>query len=879
MRLVEGVGSKLLPVGPYLFQYLGVVSVLLSAGDEFGFHVVQLVAQLLTHGLTQGIRFASGKVGQQTRKKHDLLLVDGDAVRILQVLFHDRYIVLDGLASLLTVDEVGDVVHRSRSVEGVHGNQVLESAGLQLAQVLLHTGRFKLEGSDGTSVAVEFISGRVADGNLVDVEVKSSVLAYVFHGFLEDGQCLQPQEVHLDKSRVFDDRTFVLGDEHLLTSLLVVGGAHGHPVGNVVAADNGTAGMYTRTAYVAFEHLGILQRIANQRVGRGFGGLQLGHVFYGVGQVELFVGYLVGYELGQTVGFGKRQLFHTGHVLDNQFGGHCTVGNDVCHFLLSVFLGYPAQHLSAAIIIEVHIDIGEGDTVRVQETLEQQVVLNGVNLGNAQAVGNGRTGGRTTSGAYPYAQFGAGGIDEVLHDEEVAREPHGLHDVELELESFLHFFIERVAVKSFGTVEGQFGQIVGFQLDTVELVISAQTLDFGFGGFLVEHYVAVFVLCKLVEKVFLGQALAIFGFRTKLFGDGKGRHDGRMVDGIVFHLVQHLQCVGQCFGNVGKQLVHFGFCLHPFLFGIKHALGVVQVFAGAEANQTVVCLGVLFVYKVDVVGTYYLDIVFLGQLQHVGIGFLLHGIGFVVGTRHSGFMTLQLQIVVLAKEILVPAHGFLGFFQLVVDNLFGNLATDTGRADNKSLMILLQFAAVGTRAHVVAFGPGMRYELDEVMISFFVLCQYNKVPAALVGFALFLVHAAACHIHFATDDWLEKLGFRLCYFGFAFRNLGFLALFGVAFVFQCGQCFLQVFDFTFRTAVLFIDVVGKFLDAKHVAMVGDGNTLHSVFHGFVHQLADAGLSVEQRVLGVYVQMNKIVHRIIISKRVDKSTTNAVFGKK
>ena len=46
----------------------------------------------------------------------------------------------------------------------------------------------------------------------------------------------------------------------------------------------------------------------------------------------------------------------------------------------TVFVLNPFQHTTAAIVVEVGIDIGEGDTVGVEETLKQQVVLQGVDL-------------------------------------------------------------------------------------------------------------------------------------------------------------------------------------------------------------------------------------------------------------------------------------------------------------------------------------------------------------------------------------------------------------------------------------------------------------------------------------------------------------------
>ena len=68
-------------------------------------------------------------------------------------------------------------------------------------------------------------------------------------------------------------------------------------------------------------------------------------------------------------------------------------------------------------------------------------------------------------------------------------------------------------------------------------------------------------------------------------------------------------------------------------------------------------------------------------------------------------MALQLQVVVIAKEVLIPLDGLLSLLYLVIDERTGYLASDTGGADNQPLVVLLQLAAVGTRAHVIALGP------------------------------------------------------------------------------------------------------------------------------------------------------------------------------
>ena len=61
-----------------------------TAPDEFTLQLFQYGYLLLSHRLTQLIRFTSGKVGQQTAQQHDLLLIHSNAIGILEVLLHLR---------------------------------------------------------------------------------------------------------------------------------------------------------------------------------------------------------------------------------------------------------------------------------------------------------------------------------------------------------------------------------------------------------------------------------------------------------------------------------------------------------------------------------------------------------------------------------------------------------------------------------------------------------------------------------------------------------------------------------------------------------------------------------------------------------------------
>ena len=131
--------------------------------------LIHLAYHLLTHGLAQSITLAAGEAGEQTREQHHLFLIDGNAVGILEIGLHLGDIVFDFFLTLLAGDKLGDIVHRTRAVEGVHGDEVLEHRRLKLAQIALHTRRLKLERTHRGTARVEVVGLGVVDRYIVDV--------------------------------------------------------------------------------------------------------------------------------------------------------------------------------------------------------------------------------------------------------------------------------------------------------------------------------------------------------------------------------------------------------------------------------------------------------------------------------------------------------------------------------------------------------------------------------------------------------------------------------------------------------------------------------------------------------------------------------------
>ena len=484
-------------------------------------------------------------------------------------------------------------------------------------------------------------------------------------------------------------------------------------------------------------------------------------------------------------------------------------------------------------------------------------------------------------------------IDVVLHNKEITRETHGLHDVQLKLDTLLHMIGKRVAIHLAGTVISQFAQIVGLQLESVQFVAAAQFLYLVHGCLVTHHHFAVFIAGKLLEQLLIGIFPAIFFFGSEIFGDVEARHDRSVVNAVKLHLIADGTGILQRLGHIRKHRVHLLTRLEPFLFGIEHTLGIIQIAVRTQTDQTVVCLGIFLIHKVTVVGTHQLHSIFMRQTDQLHIGPLLQRIGFAVGPliRIGHLMTLQLQIIVLAEHALIPAYCLLGSFQISLQYLVGNLTGNTGRTDDQSFLMRLQLHPVGTRTAIETVGPGFRYKLDQIMITHLILGQYDQVITAVV--ALILVHlkqTSGGHIHLAPENRFEKLLLRfgqlllsllqLHLYRWKFGSGLPLLFFGrqgipffrshIAPVFQGLDFLLQRLDLAFYGTVLFICIIKEFLDSHHVTVIGNGHSAHSVLDSLINQTRHTGLTVKNGVLCMYVKMNKVVHRNQIKNAISKN---------
>ena len=150
------------------------------------------------------------------------------------------------------------------------------------------------------------------------------------------------------------------------------------------------------------------------------------------GQRDALAHHVRRHRLGDPVADGVGHAEHPGGVLHRLLGLDGAVGDDLGDPLLAVGLGGVADHVAAPALVEVEVDVGHRDALGVEEPLEQQLVLDRVELGDAHRVGDQRAGGRPTARADPDA-VALGVLHQVGGDQEVAREAHLAHHADLVL--------------------------------------------------------------------------------------------------------------------------------------------------------------------------------------------------------------------------------------------------------------------------------------------------------------------------------------------------------------------------------------------------------------------------------------------------------------
>src|SRR6266545_4572441 len=167
-----------------------------------------------------------------------------------------------------------------------------------------------------------------------------------------------------------------------------------------------------------------------------------------------------------------------------------------------------------------------------------------------------------------------------------------------------------------------------------------------------------------------------------------------------------------------------------------------------------------------------------------------------------------------AERLLEPIHGGARLIQPVLLDQFGNFTGETSGKHDEALVVLRQNFFVDARLVVIALQMRRGGESDQVLVARLVLRQQDKMMVNVLAAAgrLFVEATAGRNIHLATDDR---------------------------------------FDAFVASGLIKID------RAVEHTVVGDREGGKLQFMRLVHQPVEAAGAVEQRILGVQMEVDKI----------------------
>ena len=457
MRLVEAVAPERLDLGGDVLDDAAVVAPRHRALHKPLQVLLDQLLDLLAHGLAQHVRFGERVTRQKVRDPHHLLLVGDDAVRGPEHLLERGVWVADAVAAQLAVDE--DEVHAR--VEGpgaeqrVACHQVVEPIALHVAQRVGRERRLELEHAGGAPRAEQPVHRGILEVERVHVERRPVPLAHHGDRVVDHGQRLQAQDVDLQHPDLLEPHHVVLRDDgvrHLGRD------ADGDVLRERTRGDHDARGVHRGVPGQALDARAEVEHLTDPLVLLG-GRAQVGHLLGRFREAQR-VGRARRDRLGEPIHVSHLEAQRAGDVAERRPRLQRPEGDDLAHGLPPVARAHVFDHLAPPLEAEVEVDVGHRHPLGIEEALEQQVELEGIDARDAERVRDQRAGGGAASRAHGDAAV-LGGLDEVVDDQEVPGVAGAGDDVELVLETLLHVRRQGIAVAAPRPVAREMHQQVG----------------------------------------------------------------------------------------------------------------------------------------------------------------------------------------------------------------------------------------------------------------------------------------------------------------------------------------------------------------------------------------------------------------------------------
>ena len=137
-------------------------------------------------------------------------------------------------------------------------------------------------------------------------------------------------------------------------------------------------------------------------------------------------------QLRHTVNKGVRHVEHATAVAHRRLRRHRAKRCDLANTISAVFVAHVTDHPITAFLTKIDIEVGHRHPLRIQKSLEQQVVFQRIKIGDAERIGHQRTRPGATTRPHRHTIIFRP-RDEIRHDQKVTGEAHLQDHADLKL--------------------------------------------------------------------------------------------------------------------------------------------------------------------------------------------------------------------------------------------------------------------------------------------------------------------------------------------------------------------------------------------------------------------------------------------------------------
>lgn len=146
------------------------------------------------------------------------------------------------------------------------------------------------------------------------------------------------------------------------------------------------------------------------------------------------------YEFGKLIHLSKGDTECTTDIFDRCTSGKSTKCTYLTDLIVSVFLSDIFDDSSSSFIGEIDIDIWHRYSCRIEKSFKEELISEGVDIGNPRQIGDDGTSCGSSTRSDWYIVFSCPS-DEVSDDDEISIKSHQMDDCELVFETIKYFFI------------------------------------------------------------------------------------------------------------------------------------------------------------------------------------------------------------------------------------------------------------------------------------------------------------------------------------------------------------------------------------------------------------------------------------------------------